>query len=90
MSALWCGQGRQITGRRRCGDLLDPPRVAGEVIGKPASITSNAKAGELLRDLHLSGVFSEIPATARRNQRRSKMWTGLLLRFQWGSWPRLL
>ena len=79
MSALWVRASPQITGPSTPREIASTAsKSPGEVIGKPASITSTPRRASCWAISTFSCVFSEIPGDCSPSRSVvSKMWTRL-------------
>ena len=79
MSALWVRARPQITGPSTLREISwTASKSPGEVIGKPASITSTPRRASCWAISTFSAVFSEMPGDCSPSLRVvSKMWTRL-------------
>ena len=79
MSALWVRARPQITGPSTSREIsCTASKSPGEVIGKPASITSTPSRASCWAISTFSAVFSEMPGDCSPSLRVvSKMWTRL-------------
>ena len=79
MSALWVRARPQITGPSTLREIsCTASKSPGEVIGKPASITSTPRRASCWAISTFSAVFSEIPGDCSPSRSVvSKMWTRL-------------
>ena len=79
MSALWVRARPQITGPSTTREIFwTASKSPGEVIGKPASITSTPRRASCWAISTFSAVFSEMPGDCSPSRSVvSKMWTRL-------------
>ncbi len=77
MSALWVRARPQITGPETLREIsCTASKSPGEVIGKPASITSTPRRASCCAISTFSSVFSEMPGDCSPSRSVvSKMWT---------------